>query len=420
VTGKNQSAWEKLDDKYGIAQVIESDKVFNLDVEQIREFREPRLLTKVDSRETQPEFLTKNDLGILPLSRSQFLVAKIDTFATVPRSSQDDLKPVTVPDLVGLTAGPKSETTSVLRALHSGALSDFLGEELDITTFGRMGTGSFQFEIAGVPYPVQVNGAQIEVDAGLESGSSLCLVEAKNRIPNTFNLRQLYYPYRTWDNLSAPSHSIRNVFMGVEGDELLILEYAFEDPRVLTSSRVVKSQRYQLVNDLSRSFNVRDALTRPTTPPASTLVPLPQANTVSRIVTIVNLANELGGTVSKDEIVDSELFDIRQAGYYPNAAIYLGYLESIGNGSFRLSPTGQKLALRTTAQQLVDLKLRLTGDEFVRGAITSLLNNRDAQRHLEDLIQTSARWGDLESSTIHRREQTFVAWAKWVLRGADF
>jgi hypothetical protein len=45
MTGKNETAWKQLDDKYGIAQVVESDKVFTLDVEQIREFREPRLLT---------------------------------------------------------------------------------------------------------------------------------------------------------------------------------------------------------------------------------------------------------------------------------------------------------------------------------------------------------------------------------------
>jgi hypothetical protein len=420
MTGKNETAWKQLDDKYGIAQVVESDKVFTLDVEQIREFREPRLLTKVDSQETQPEFLTENGLGILPLSRSRFLIARIDTFAKVPNMPDGAAVQVTVPDLVGLTSGPKSETTSVLRALHSGALSQFLGEDLQITTFGRMGTGSFKFGIDGVSYPIEVNGAQIEIDAGLESGRSLCLVEAKNRIPATFNLRQIYYPFRTWGNLSERTHEIRNVFMGVEGDELLLLEYRFEDPNVMTSSTVIKSERYQLMSSETKKFDVREATAAPLIPVDADDVPLPQADSASRILTIINLANDLGGFVSKDDVVDSEMFDVRQAGYYPNAAVYLGYFDRLPGGLFQLSQPGVKIAQRSTSAQIEDIKRRLCGDEFTRTAIIALLGRGDAKGAVEKAIRDSQRWGALSRSTVERRAQTFISWAKWVLRGADF
>ncbi len=420
MTGKNQTAWKQLDDKYGITQVVESDKVFTLDVEQIREFREPRLLTKVDSRETQPEFLTENGLGILPLSRSRFLIAHINTFADVPKELGVAPVQVTVPELVGLTSGPKSETTSVLRALHSGALNHFLGEELQITTFGRMGTGTFQFGVDGIPHPVEVNGAQIEIDAGLECGRSLCLVEAKNRIPDTFNLRQIYYPYRTWGNLSKRTHEIRNVFMGVEGDELLLLEYAFEDPKVMTSSKVIKSERYQLMSSRTRKFNVRRATESPLIPVEAADVPLPQADSASRILTIINLANDLGGLISKDDVVDSEMFDVRQAGYYPNAAVYLGYFDRMSGGFFTLSQLGSKISQRSTSEQIEDIKWRLCGEEFTRTAIFALLGREDARTAVEMAIGESQRWGTLSRSTIERRAQTFISWAKWVLRGSDF
>ena len=420
MTGKNETAWKQLDDKYEIAQVVESDKFFTLDVEQIREFREPRLLTKVDSRETQPKFLTENGLGILPLSRSRFLIAQIDTFAEVPDAPAGDAVQMTVPDLVGLTSGPKSETTSVLRALHSGALSHFLGEDLKITTFGRMGTGSFKFGIDGLPHPVEVNGAQIEIDAGLESGRSLCLVEAKNRIPTTFNLRQIFYPFRTWGNLSERTHEIRNVFMGVEGDELLLLEYQFENPDVMTSSKVIKSERYQLMSSEAKKFDVREATAAQLIRVKADDVPLPQADSASRILTIINLANDLGGYISKDDVVDSELFDIRQAGYYPNAAVYLGYFERVPGGLFRLSQSGVKIAQRSTSAQIDGLKWRLCGDEFTRKAILALLSHDDAKGRVESAIRGSRRWGVLSHSTVERRAQTFVSWAKWVLRGSDF
>ena len=42
-----------------------------------------------------------------------------------------------------------------------------------------------------------VDRAQIEVDAGLENSEQIILFEAKIGVPSSFEIRQLYYPFRT-------------------------------------------------------------------------------------------------------------------------------------------------------------------------------------------------------------------------------
>ena len=44
-------AWEKLLEKYDIVKKIEEDGIFHIEASQIKEFKEPRLMSKWDSSE---------------------------------------------------------------------------------------------------------------------------------------------------------------------------------------------------------------------------------------------------------------------------------------------------------------------------------------------------------------------------------
>jgi hypothetical protein len=61
---------------------------------------------------------------------------------------------------------------------------------------------SFDFNINSSKglFKVNVGNSQIEIDGGYEGDSSLNLIEAKNYISDDFLVRQLYYPYKLWNN----------------------------------------------------------------------------------------------------------------------------------------------------------------------------------------------------------------------------
>ena len=87
-----------------------------------------------------------------------------------------------------------------------------MGENAILTIMGRMGTKAFNYHIdqtGGAPYPISVQKAQCEIDGGFEGGTTLALVEAKNKITDDFLIRQLYYPYRLWLGKNKKAYCLR-------------------------------------------------------------------------------------------------------------------------------------------------------------------------------------------------------------------
>lgn len=76
--------------------------------------------------------------------------------------------------------------------------------DLILTFRRRRVTPNFSFNVSNSK--ITVDGAQIEVDAGFESSKEIILFEAKIGIPSSYNIRQIYYPYRTLYNIK----SVRN------------------------------------------------------------------------------------------------------------------------------------------------------------------------------------------------------------------
>ena len=77
-------------------------------------------------------------------------------------------------------------------------------DDITLTIRGRSGTSKFDFDFHGGErvHRIEVDRAQIEVDAGFE-GKNVWLVEAKIGEPEDFLVRQLYYPWRVWRELTT-------------------------------------------------------------------------------------------------------------------------------------------------------------------------------------------------------------------------
>lgn len=195
----NDKAWQKLFDKYNILKNIDIRKTFEISASQIREFREPRLMAKIDHAKNLPEIFIKNGLSILPITRSDYVISHFDTYHNF-EDSAPSINYFLLPPHIQ-TLGYNSITNEAMAincAIASGIIADFIDDEnLYATVSGRMSSGYFSFNINnkknGSFNTITVDGSQIEIDGAYEGTSSFALIEAKNHISDDFLIRQLYY-----------------------------------------------------------------------------------------------------------------------------------------------------------------------------------------------------------------------------------
>ena len=100
--GLNDTAWQALFDKYDILDEIQRSGQFVISANQIKEFREPRLMTKFDHKVNLPTVFADNGLAILPITRGDYVKMCI-------RDSP----------------GPKSRSDGLPRRAHCGAQAGY-------------------------------------------------------------------------------------------------------------------------------------------------------------------------------------------------------------------------------------------------------------------------------------------------------
>ena len=80
-------AWKALLEKYPITETIEKEGTVRSRADQIREFREPRLMAKWDSSDSLPDVLRKNKINILPDSRTSYVLGDFLLYQEIPELS---------------------------------------------------------------------------------------------------------------------------------------------------------------------------------------------------------------------------------------------------------------------------------------------------------------------------------------------
>ena len=170
---KTDAAWNALFDKYDIARQVSENGSFLILADQIKEYREPRLMAKFDHRKNLPEVFKSQGFGILPVSRGAYQIGPYGLFANLPdpNSSSPVYRAAMPSEVESIAPGSiTSETVALNCAWDAGILQKFLGEEsLYPTLSGRMGAAPFQFRISSndgkQQSVIDVDGAQIEIDA---------------------------------------------------------------------------------------------------------------------------------------------------------------------------------------------------------------------------------------------------------------
>lgn len=412
MTSQNDRAWTQYLQAKGLILDGTSYTVVSDELKQLTG-REPRLLAKFDQPDQLPVPFKHAGYTLLPVANGVYTLFQGNVFVPIPACSHQQLFTGRAPFHLETADRGSGESQYIDQAYIIGILSNFVSiprSDLFLTIRGRERVHPFQFSFAGISF--DVNGVQIEVDAGYEGPRDIVLIEAKIGIRGYFNVRQLYYPYRHFAQL-VPKKRVRLIFVAYDlaANRYYLYEVAFQQRDDPGSWHFLKCQTYQLpTTSVSHVDDLID--TRFTT---GTDV-VPQADDLNRIIELLDMINN--GQQTAQEVAESFDFNQRQSHYYREAAEYLGLVED-SRGRYQLTPHGQQIVVAD-----VQKKREFLARSIVNSWIFAELIDRARRRpekifRVEDIDQiiASATKGSTQrynNSTIPRRRRTIVAWIRWL------
>lgn len=427
--------WTKLNDKHHILDAIKDKGYFIISAKQIGEFQEARLAVKFDYSDARPDLFVKNNLSILPITRGDYYISHINAYHNFELATSDItyLRPpehIRSLDVISIN----SESKALNMAYISGILADFLEDErLLPTVSGRMSSESFVFyanvvseAVTDEDSAVTVENSQIEIDAAYEGVKSLALMEAKRDLTDNFLIRQLYYPFRTWQQKMAEK-PVRPVFLIYSNSIFYLYEYRFNDLQHYNSLELVKHKRYCLedthisVEDVQKILKKLRFNKEPN-------IQFPQANSFERVINICELLYI--NDVEKNFITEEYSFDVRQSSYYLDAARYLGLVEksldSDGHDCYTLTKLGKSLFSMSYKQRQLKLIETILSYKSFYLTYEAYRNNNEMPSKAEIVSYIHQAWVvdpktglPYSDSTNKRRASTVSAWVRWIFSILD-
>lgn len=430
-----EEAWEKILEKYDIVNQISEKGIYHIEASQIKEFKEPRLMSKWDSSEQLPSVLKKNKINILPNSRHSYVLGDFILYQNIPELEEHvtQMTSVELPELESINVDNiTSEANAINVLILSKILDDFLGTDENIGTFnGRMGTGTFDFSVdtyRGVKRNILVNNAQCEIDGGFENSDSVVIMEAKNVVHSDFHVRQLYYPYRLWR--TKVNKPIRLVFSIYSNKIYRLFEYKFTDINDYSSIKLVNYKNYSLQDTeiiLEELIEVRDTtkVKYDDNQENKNLPPFVQADSFERIISL--LENMYDNPMNDEEIAELMHFGsnlsnnkpvYRQSQYYYNAGKYLGLFKKIrteeGEVKSVLTSLGKKIYKMQYKHRQLKLVSLILEHQIFAEFFDSIVENLGELPEKEEIQIRMRELNVCNEGQIARRSTSVRSWLKWI------
>jgi hypothetical protein len=250
----NSNSWKAIFEKYKIIEHDFDNEPYIIGAEQIKQAtkhftktneREVRILCKQDSREDRPDVFIENDLFLLPVRNGEYAIVKGEGYFDIPEiqsvvkiyNSKLDFKLDT--SLVG-----NSEMQHLDYAYAASLIRTFLEDDsLVLTIRGRKYTPKFTFYVG--KQKITAESVQTEVDAGYEGKNQVVLIEAKNSSTRNTIIRQLFYPYRQWQQHTEKQ--VKSLFFEKRENYYSLWHFEFQNPNDYNSIVLLNSQCYEIV-----------------------------------------------------------------------------------------------------------------------------------------------------------------------------
>lgn len=425
-SNKVDEAWDKIFSKYEIDKHLELDGTYNISANDIKEFREPRLMTKFDWSDSRPQLFKEKNLSILPDSRGTYVIGKFKAYQNL---GYQEIKPISVkkPDWIrSFDEFPvTSESVALNLAQMTGMIDNVMGTVLEEpnavgTITGRLKSGKLDYNIdlenSKNSYNFKVDNSQVEIDAGFENLNNLAIIEAKNRIPKDFMIRQLYYPFVGYNNLGT-GKVVMPIYFTHADDVYGFHIFEFPEKNNYSSIKKIKQINFIIDEDLNITIeSVKKISMDSRNEMEPTTVPYPQADNFTKVL---DMLQHLLIPKNKQELADDYNFNDRQSDYYGNALIYLNFAIK-KDGKFELTDLGKRV---------VGMPNNNTRNKII---IEQILNHKTFNIIFENTLRNGGEYhNNFIAQTLYnnvprinsivtaeRRTSTVKSWLDWILNTA--
>lgn len=402
MANRMHDAWEQIfeEKKFDLTQdlhYITADEIKRITGE------EARLMAKSDSRKDLPKVMRDNGYFLLAVNNGRYAIVRGEGFYNI----EDAADPVEYESRIKFNLSTAMRNTSEMQYLDycfaSGLMEEVIGRGVLYSSIrGRERSGTFTFRVNSSE--LTVDGVQIEVDLGLEGEDCIVVLEAKARNMQDFIIRQLYYPYRRFKNLSATKRIIPVFFTYDQTqDTYNFWIYEFTDLTDYNSLRLIDAASYRIVT--------RDEIDLDDIQPASIEYKdiIPQANDLDKVMELVFKVSE--GLDGAQAIADYFDFNTRQSSYYREAAEALGLVRMDGS-TYQITSAGEHLTNLEAQDRNVYFSQVLANFKLVKDGL-DMLRAKSALRR-EDIERLIEQNSNLSGSTIRRRADSLMSWYRWI------
>jgi hypothetical protein len=398
--GRNLEKWNDIIEKLE----IDLSKPVNLvTAKKVREFSgiEARIMAKIDSLSDLPKVFKDNNLIILPVSRKEYALVKGKGYQVIEDLSDKHLIHYSE---IPIDYSKSNESYYLDYAFSSGIISKlarYKFDQLYLTGRGRHMT-NFSFKLS--EQDITVKGAQIEIDGQYENAREIMIFEAKLKPITSFNIRQLYYPFRHLRNKNEKKE-IRTFLFNVDlkNQVFKFWEYVFDPPQKLDSIK--------LIDFYSFKIKIKRKLSKINIKPKPEKIELPQADDIEKVFLIVEQVNQ--GNDNAKKISQALKFVPRQSNYYRHAGELLGIIR-LQKPNYEITERGYEY-LRSSVQDRKNFILKLMLEfPIINEIFNSLISNQVKEFKREDIVNLLKKKSSLGDSTVDRRTRTIVSWFSWI------
>jgi hypothetical protein len=214
---------------------------------------EPRLLCYQTTEKERPEIFKENNVCILPIKNGEYLLTKQNIFYKLDYINTNNIK-LKKDETSILNELGESETTIINNLKYSGLFETKTYMNETIThSYPLFGRHYCSFKMNLNNEEICVDGVQYEIDGTFESENKILLIECKNspKKIDSFNIRQLYYPYRAIYDKIQNKKEIICIYIHKLKDIVYIWKFKFNDYQNLNSIECIGSNSYIFLSDKS-------------------------------------------------------------------------------------------------------------------------------------------------------------------------
>ncbi|MCG3255498.1 MAG: AAA-associated domain-containing protein [Candidatus Heimdallarchaeota archaeon] len=363
---------------------------------------EPRILCKFDEYEKYPSVLKKKNLFILPIKNRFYQIIEGNGFHFIeplPKVDPEEFISKLKFDLLTSVHGT-SESLYLDIAINSGLIEEFVqSSPLFLTIRGRKYSPKFRMRFSNAE--LDIESVQVEVDAGFEGKDVIVLIEAKGSKPESFNIRQLYYPFRFWST-HIQDKTIINIFFWHDEthNTYHLCQYDFKDEMDYHSIELEKYKIYKIKQlELEKARDLSNRM-------------IPQADDMNKVIKLVQEVSK--GFNDSKQISEKLDFTVRQSSYYRQAAEILQLVHLDKENRYSLTEKGLELLKVPEEKQSELIQQQLLSVPIVKKIVSLIMSKKEQRITFEELIPFVIENTGLSENTARRRIKTLRSWFSWL------